>query len=115
MGVLAGIVCGVIAGSLYNRYKDLKLPAYLAFFSGKRFVSIATGLTCLGVGTVLGFVWPLARSGIDGLGHWLIGSGSIGLFLTAYSIASSSWRDCITSSTASCGSSSVITTPEATS
>jgi phosphoenolpyruvate-protein kinase (PTS system EI component) len=36
MGVLAGILCGIVAGNLYNRFKDIKLPEYLAFFGGKR-------------------------------------------------------------------------------
>src|SRR4029077_18026457 len=44
MGVLAGILCGIVAGNLYNRFKDIKLPEYLAFFGGKRFVPIITGL-----------------------------------------------------------------------
>ena len=34
MGVLAGILCGIVAGNLYNRFKDIKLPEYLAFFGG---------------------------------------------------------------------------------
>lgn len=81
MGVLAGVVCGALGGLLYNRFKDLKLPEYLAFFAGKRFVAIATGLACLASGAVLGVVWPVARTGIDTVGHWLIGSGGVGLFL----------------------------------
>ena len=47
MGVLAGILCGIVAGNLYNRFKDIKLPEYLAFFGGKRFVPIITGLVCV--------------------------------------------------------------------
>jgi PTS system N-acetylglucosamine-specific IIC component len=34
-GVLAGILSGLVAGVLYNRYKDIKLPTYLAFFGGQ--------------------------------------------------------------------------------
>ena len=43
-GVLGGIFIGVIAGLLYNRFHSIKLPEYLAFFGGKRFVPIITGL-----------------------------------------------------------------------
>ena len=42
---------------LYNKYKDIKLPEYLAFFGGKRFVPIVTGVTCLVIGIVFGYVW----------------------------------------------------------
>src|SRR5690348_13754954 len=43
-GVLAGILSGVTAAALYNRYREVRLPEYLAFFGGKRFVPIITGL-----------------------------------------------------------------------
>ncbi len=81
MGVLAGIISGGVAGGLYNRYKDIKLPAYLAFFAGKRFVPIVTGFSCLALAVVFCFVWPPIQRGIDGLGHWLLGAGVVGLFV----------------------------------
>lgn len=81
MGVLAGILCGLVAGGLYNRFKDVKLPEYLAFFGGKRFVPIVTGLSCVLLGLVCGYVWPPVQAGIDWVGHALIGAGAIGLFI----------------------------------
>jgi PTS system N-acetylglucosamine-specific IIC component len=81
MGVLAGILCGIVAGNLYNRFKDIKLPEYLAFFGGKRFVPIITGLVCLVLGLVCGFIWPPVQTGIDSVGHALIGAGGLGLFI----------------------------------
>lgn len=54
MGVLAGIIAGSVAGLLYNRYKSIQLPDYLAFFGGRRFVPIATGLAAVAMGVVLG-------------------------------------------------------------
>lgn len=81
MGVLAGLIMGVVAGVLYNRFKDIKLPEWLAFFGGKRFVPIATGLAGLLLAVVFGYGWPPIQTGIDFVGHWLIGSGEIGLFV----------------------------------
>jgi len=81
MGVLAGITAGLSAGLLYNRYKDIALPSYLAFFGGKRFVPIATGFAMLLAGVGLSLVWPSVQLGIDALGHWLIGAGELGLFI----------------------------------
>jgi len=80
-GVLAGIISGLVAGALYNRFKDIKLPPFLAFFGGKRFVPIITGLACVVLGIVMGYVWPPIQGGIDGLGHWLLGAGALGLFV----------------------------------
>ena len=81
MGVLAGILCGIVAGNLYNRFKDIKLPEYLAFFGGKRFVPIITGLACLLLGLLCGYIWPGVQTGIDWVGHALIGAGALGLFI----------------------------------
>src|SRR5688500_7188790 len=58
LGVPIGIVSGVIAGVLYNRYSDIRLPAYLAFFGGRRFVPIASGCAALFVAAAFGFAWP---------------------------------------------------------
>lgn len=80
-GVLAGIIAGLTAAALYNRYRDIRLPEYLAFFGGRRFVPIITGLACLLLGAALGLVWPPVQRGIDLVGHWLIGAGALGLFL----------------------------------
>ena len=81
MGVLAGILCGIVAGNLYNRFKDIKMPEYLAFFGGKRFVPIITGLVCVVLGLLCGYIWPVVQTGIDWLGHALIGAGGLGLFI----------------------------------
>jgi PTS system N-acetylglucosamine-specific IIC component len=81
MGVLSGIISGLVAGGLYNRYKDIRLPPYLAFFGGKRFVPIVTGLASLVLGIVFGYIWPPIQSVIDTTGHWLINAGSLGLFV----------------------------------
>src|SRR6476659_5233516 len=64
MGVLAGILCGIVAGNLYNRFKDIKMPEYLAFFGGKRFVPIVTGFACLGLALLFGIGWPYVEVGL---------------------------------------------------
>lgn len=83
-GVLGGIIIGVLAGLLYNRFYEIKLPAYLAFFGGKRFVPIITGLVAVGVGFAFGYIWPPIQDGLTWCGNWLIGSGSLGLFLYGF-------------------------------
>ncbi|MGM8849871.1 N-acetylglucosamine-specific PTS transporter subunit IIBC [Salinicola halophyticus] len=81
MGVLAGIIIGSVAGILYNRYKSIKLPDYLAFFGGRRFIPIVTGLSAVVLGGIFGLIWPPVQQGIDQLGQWLIDAGDLGLFV----------------------------------
>lgn len=80
MKVLAGMIIGVVAGELYNRYHDIKLPDWLGFFGGKRFVPIITSLCAMVLGIFFGYTWPPIQAGIDGIGNWIIGAGSIGYF-----------------------------------
>lgn len=81
MGMLAGIVAGLMAGALYNRFKDIKLPEYLAFFGGRRFVPIATGFAAVGLGVVFGLIWPPIQQGINSFGTLMMESGSFGAFI----------------------------------
>lgn len=80
MKVLAGMIIGVVAGELYNRFHDIKLPDWLGFFGGKRFVPIITALTAMLLGIFFGYTWPPVQAAIDGVGNWIIGAGSIGYF-----------------------------------
>lgn len=80
MGMLAGILCGLLGGGLYNRFKDIALPEYLAFFGGRRFVPIATGLSAVALGMLFGLLWPPVQNGINSLGQLMLESGSIGAF-----------------------------------
>ncbi|WP_088067953.1 N-acetylglucosamine-specific PTS transporter subunit IIBC [Gottfriedia luciferensis] len=78
MAALGGIITGVIAGLLYNRFSGIKLPEWLGFFSGRRFVPIITSATMLVLALVFGYVWPTIQDGINSLGSWIIDLGPIG-------------------------------------
>ncbi|SHF17717.1 N-acetylglucosamine-specific PTS transporter subunit IIBC [Clostridium fallax] len=80
MGVLGGIVVGVIAAILYNKYKDIQVPQVLGFFGGKRFVPIVTSLVCLGLGIIAGFGWIRIQWGLDSFGNTLAHAGALGAF-----------------------------------
>jgi N-acetylglucosamine PTS system EIICBA or EIICB component len=81
LSVPVGILSGIIAGSLYNRFKDVKLPEYLAFFGGRRFVPIITGLVCLGQALVFGLAWPHLEAGLDAMSRSVFSAGAAGLFV----------------------------------
>jgi glucose PTS system EIICB or EIICBA component len=57
-GVFGGILVGIVAGALFNRFFRISLPPYLGFFAGKRFVPIITAFASIGLGLVLSFAWP---------------------------------------------------------
>jgi len=76
-----GIIAGIIAGLCYNRFKDMKLPDWLGFFGGRRFVPIVTGGSALVAGGLLGTVWPTFQRGLDSAATWMTSSQGIGEFL----------------------------------
>jgi PTS system N-acetylglucosamine-specific IIC component len=80
LSVPAGILSGVAAGMLYNRFSDIKLPDYLAFFGGRRFVPIVAGGVGLILAVVFGLGFPWLEAGIDQLSRWVVESGNFGLF-----------------------------------
>ncbi|MCC3146012.1 N-acetylglucosamine-specific PTS transporter subunit IIBC [Halanaerobium sp. Z-7514] len=84
MGVLAGIIGGLTAGFLYNRYYNIELPDFLGFFGGKRFVPIVTGAASVILAAAFGFVWPPIQQAIQMSGEWIIGAGSIGVFVYGF-------------------------------
>src|SRR4051812_22875338 len=80
LSVPAGILSGVLSGMLYNRYSDMRLPAYLAFFGGRRFVPIASGVAGLLLAFAFGVGFPALEHGMDSLSRAVLGSESLGLF-----------------------------------
>ncbi|MGF1736630.1 N-acetylglucosamine-specific PTS transporter subunit IIBC [Photobacterium satsumensis] len=79
-GAAGGIIAGIMAGHLYNRFHTIALPEFLGFFSGKRFVPIITGLSALFLAFMFSLVWPPIQSVINQLGEWMLSSGPAGTF-----------------------------------
>ncbi|MDR6786829.1 PTS system N-acetylglucosamine-specific IIC component [Sphingomonas sp. BE138] len=81
LDVPAGILSGLVGGLFYNRFSTIKLPEYLAFFGGRRFVPIVSGLAGLVLAVVIGTGFAAIASGIDRLSYGIAASGGAGLFL----------------------------------
>ncbi len=81
LGVPIGIVAGLIAGACYNRFSTFKLPDYLAFFAGRRFVPIVAGVAGLVVAAVVGLTFTGIDHAIDVFSRGVVGSGEFGLFV----------------------------------
>jgi PTS system N-acetylglucosamine-specific IIC component len=81
LSVPAGLICGIMAGAFYNRFSDIRLPDYLAFFAGRRFVPIVSGFAALLLAAVFGYGWPVLESGMNALSEGVVQAGGVGLFV----------------------------------
>ena len=77
-GVLGGILIGVTAAVLWQRFYRIKLPEYLAFFGGRRFVPIITAFAAILLGVAMGLLYPVFDYLLTNLGEALTGSAIIG-------------------------------------
>jgi N-acetylglucosamine PTS system EIICBA or EIICB component len=80
LSIPVGIISGLVAGMLYNRFAAIRLPSYLAFFGGRRFVPIASGFAGLLLAAVFGSEWQRLEAGMDALSHSVLNAGAFGLF-----------------------------------
>ena len=80
-GVLGGILVGLLAGWLWQRFHRIALPEYLAFFGGRRFVPIVTAFAALGLSVVMAFIYPAFDTGLTSIGEWVSQNTVIGGFV----------------------------------
>lgn len=73
-GVFGGIIIGIVAALLFNRFYRIELPTYLGFFGGKRFVPIVTGVAAIFIGIGLATVWPPVQNLINVFSYWAANS-----------------------------------------
>lgn len=77
MGATGGIIAGLLAAWVHNRYYNLKLPSGISFFGGKRSVPVIAFLLAMVLGQVLPFVWLPINAVINSVG---MGIASLGIF-----------------------------------
>ncbi|MER7909047.1 MULTISPECIES: PTS transporter subunit EIIC [unclassified Streptomyces] len=77
-GVLGGIIMGLIAAVLWQKFHRTKLVDWLGFFNGRRLVPIIMAFVGTLVGVVFGLVWEPIGNGISSFGEWMTGLGATG-------------------------------------
>lgn len=84
MSVFGGVLAGLIAAFVYNRFKDTKLPNMFAFFSGEKFPITVIIFTMVLVAGLMSWLWPYAQMGIDAFSKTLMDLGAIGVFIFGF-------------------------------
>ena len=84
MSVFGGVLAGLLAAFIYNKFKDTKLPSMLAFFGEEKFPITVIIFTMVPVSGLMAFIWPYAQSGIDTFAQTLMGLGALGIFIFGF-------------------------------
>lgn len=84
VSAFTGIMMGIVAATLYNRFHTIKLPAVLGFFGGKRFVPIVTSLAAISISLVMVYVWPVVYGSLVNFGIAISEMGATGAGLYGF-------------------------------
>ncbi|WP_405447616.1 PTS transporter subunit EIIC [Streptomyces achromogenes] len=80
-GVLGGIIMGLLAAVIWQRFHRTKLVDWLGFFNGRRLVPIIMAFVGALVGVLFSLVWEPIGDGITNFGEKLTGLGAGGAAL----------------------------------
>jgi PTS system N-acetylglucosamine-specific IIC component len=75
-----GILSGLIAAGLSNRFGHVQLPGFLSFFGGQRLLAIATGGAGALLAIAVGLSWPILEMVMESLSQTVLTGGTLGLF-----------------------------------
>lgn len=78
VSAFTGIMMGIVAATLYNRFHTIKLPTALGFFGGRRFVPIVTSLSAISISLVMVYVWPVVYGALVDFGVAVSDLGAVG-------------------------------------
>lgn len=79
--VFGGIISGLVAAWLWQKYHRIKLPDYLGFFGGRRFVPIVTSLAMLVISVLMSFLYKPFDIGLTNLSQWVAANDILGGFI----------------------------------
>lgn len=73
-GVFGGILIGMVSAIIYQKFYTIKLPEFLGFFSGKRFVPIVAAIAGVLIGIIMVVVWPPIQNFLLAFSRSMIGT-----------------------------------------
>lgn len=82
--VFIGSVIGMIAGFSYERFKNLRLPEYIQFFGGPRFVPLFVSVVSVIFSIIMIGIAPLIQQMLVQLGDVVASGGGFGVFLYGF-------------------------------
>lgn len=83
-GIFGAILISALVTWIHNRTFEKQLPAYLGIFQGASFVAMLSFFAMLPSAWLTLYVWPSIQHGILNLQHFMVESGSFGVWLYTF-------------------------------
>ncbi|MDP4549369.1 PTS transporter subunit EIIC [Alkalihalobacillus macyae] len=83
-GVLGGIIVGLLAVFIYNKFHEFDPPEVLGFFAGDRSVGIAMVFSSIFLAMAMMVVWPPIQSGINAVANVIANGSTNPLYIGLY-------------------------------
>lgn len=81
MGIFSGLISGLVAAWIHNKFVDIQFPEMFAFFAGTKFVIIIVTIASIILSIVTYYIWPYIGSALQALTTLITSSGLFGTFL----------------------------------
>ena len=81
MGMFSGIIVGICASWIHNKFVDTKLPEMFGFFAGTKMVIIMVTLFSVPLSIVTYYVWPYIGGALQAITTFIGNSGLLGTFV----------------------------------
>ncbi len=85
-GVMGSIVIGGTVAYLNNNYHDIKLPEFLGFFAGSRFIPIISSFIAIFIGGIFFIIWPPIQNLLVTTGKMIADLGAVGTFFYGFGL-----------------------------
>ncbi len=83
-GVVGSLAIGIVVSNLNNKFSDIKLPDFLGFFAGSRFIPIISSFASIFIGMIFFLVWPPIQGLLVSGGEIIAQMGYIGTFFYGF-------------------------------
>lgn len=81
MGMFSGLIVGVIASIVHNKFVDTTLPEMFGFFAGTKMVIIMVTIVSVPLANLTYYVWPFIGGCLQALTTFIGSSGLLGTFV----------------------------------
>lgn len=81
MGMFSGLIVGVVAAWIHNKFVDTKLPQMFGFFAGTKTVIIMETLISVPMAIITYYIWPYIGGALQAITTFIGSSGLVGTFV----------------------------------